>query len=133
SKYEDRRKAKEARLKQREQKLENRLLEYRNRLKETSQEHGEAVENLKQSLADEKKQMQETIDSLRMRIASIEQFSNTDSCQKQVPDASGRPPTTTQNHDSGGVGSRSSSGEQVKHGPSLALERNMMDRSIRKT
>ncbi|KAK2744975.1 hypothetical protein FQN57_004105 [Myotisia sp. PD_48] len=68
SKYEERRKAKEARLKQREQKLEFRLQEYSSRLKTNTKVHRESEEAVKQNFAMEKKQMQQTINSLKLTL-----------------------------------------------------------------
>ncbi|PGH13959.1 hypothetical protein AJ79_03374 [Helicocarpus griseus UAMH5409] len=74
--YGGRRDAKEARLKQKEQKLQNRVQEYRNRLEEARQQHQDAEELLKQSFADEKRHMQEIIDSLRQNISTAGQPHN---------------------------------------------------------
>ena len=76
SKYEDRRKAKEARLKQREQKLETRISEYSARLKETTKRHRESEDELRNTFATEKKQMQETIASLKQKLQAAGRVSN---------------------------------------------------------
>ncbi|PGH10140.1 hypothetical protein AJ80_07591 [Polytolypa hystricis UAMH7299] len=72
AKHEDRRKAKEARLKQRERKLETRIQDYRTRLNDLRQESQDAEKRLKASFEDEKKHMQETIDSLKLKISTME-------------------------------------------------------------
>ncbi|KAL1957667.1 hypothetical protein VTO42DRAFT_5644 [Malbranchea cinnamomea] len=72
SKYEERRKAKEARLKQREQKLESRIREYSARLRESTRQHREAEEEMKNSFAAEKKQLQDIISCLRQQLQAAE-------------------------------------------------------------
>ncbi|OJD23913.1 hypothetical protein ACJ73_04735 [Blastomyces percursus] len=74
--YEDRRKAKEARLKQKEQKLQDRVQEYKNRLDEAKQHHQEAEQLLKQSFTEEKKRMQDILDSLHHNIPIVENGSH---------------------------------------------------------
>ena len=78
SKYEDRRKAKEARLKQREQKLETRISEYSARMKEATKRHREIEDELRNNFATEKKQMQETIASLKQKLQAAGQARNGD-------------------------------------------------------
>ncbi|KAK2787366.1 hypothetical protein FQN52_007270 [Onygenales sp. PD_12] len=82
SNYEERRKTKEARLKQKEQKLQDRVQEYRNRLDESRQQHHDAEELLKQSFMDEKKHMQDIIDTLRRNKSTVEQLSHSHSNQR---------------------------------------------------
>ncbi|ODH51599.1 hypothetical protein GX48_02268 [Paracoccidioides brasiliensis] len=74
--YEDRRQAKEERLKQKEQKLQDRIQEYKNRLHEERQQHQDAERFLKQSFTDEKRYMQDIIDSLRHDISTVGQNSH---------------------------------------------------------
>lgn len=76
SKYEERRKAKEDRLKQREQKLESRLQEYATLLKEAAKRHETAEEEMKNSFAAEKKQLQETIATLKEKLQSSKRASH---------------------------------------------------------
>ncbi|PLN83128.1 hypothetical protein BDW42DRAFT_165351 [Aspergillus taichungensis] len=74
TKYEGRRKEKEAKLRQREAKLETRIQEYRERLKTASQQRRETEEDLKQSFNDERQQMLEQIDLLKLKVATIERL-----------------------------------------------------------
>ncbi|KAI5284535.1 hypothetical protein KEM54_001251 [Ascosphaera aggregata] len=67
SNYEDRRKAKEGQLKNREAKLVNRLDIYKMELKNTKQRCTEDTERL----IEEKQAMQDTIDALRMNLAKV--------------------------------------------------------------
>ncbi|OXV12078.1 hypothetical protein Egran_00160 [Elaphomyces granulatus] len=84
TKYEDRRKEKEAKLKQREAKLEVRNQEYRERLKTATRERREAEEALKQSFYEERRRMQEQIDLLRSKIASMERVSRTGKREESI-------------------------------------------------
>ncbi|KAL4890069.1 spindle pole body formation-associated protein-domain-containing protein, partial [Aspergillus ambiguus] len=74
TKYEGRRKEKEAKLKQREAKLETRIQEYRERLKAASQEHRDLEHDLRESFEDERRRMQEQIDMLQLKVATIERL-----------------------------------------------------------
>ncbi|PLB43182.1 hypothetical protein P170DRAFT_73762 [Aspergillus steynii IBT 23096] len=73
-KYEGRRKDKEAKLKQRESKLETRIQEYRERFRTASQQHRELEDDLKASFNEERRQMQEQIDLLNLKVTTLERL-----------------------------------------------------------
>ncbi|KAK1145776.1 hypothetical protein N8T08_004017 [Aspergillus melleus] len=73
-KYEGRRKEKEAKLKQRESKLETRIQEYRERFRTASQQHRELEDDLKASFNEERRQMQEQIDLLNLKVNTLERL-----------------------------------------------------------
>lgn len=70
--YEGRRKEKESKLKQRDIKLEARVQEYRDRLKKTTQDHRESEETLRSNFDEERRRMQNQIDTLKLRATSTE-------------------------------------------------------------
>ncbi|KAA8647629.1 uncharacterized protein ATNIH1004_006323 [Aspergillus tanneri] len=74
TKYEARRKEKEAKLKQRETRLETRIQEYRERLRTASQQHRELEDDLKASFDEERRHMQEQIDLLSLKVATLERL-----------------------------------------------------------
>lgn len=70
--YEDRRKAKEAKLKQRQETLRSRVEEYSKQLRDSSKAHHEAEDALRKTFETEKKELQDTIDTLKHRLALLE-------------------------------------------------------------